>query len=80
MSNVDVVRAWKDETYRNSLSEAERAALPPNPAGEIELAEADLSSVVAGASKPGGGGGGGGGTGTGRGTGGNCSRVACCRR
>jgi mersacidin/lichenicidin family type 2 lantibiotic len=51
MSHVDVVRAWKDEAYRLSLSEAERAALPPNPAGLIELAEADLDNV-SGGSRP----------------------------
>ncbi len=47
MSNLDVVRAWKDESYRNSLSEAERAMLPANPAGPIELTEEQLE--VAGA-------------------------------
>src|SRR4051794_23240689 len=31
-SHVDVVRAWKDSEYRAGLSEAERAALPENPA------------------------------------------------
>src|SRR5262249_27576124 len=33
VKNVDVIRAWKDEAYRASLSAAERAALPPNPGG-----------------------------------------------
>jgi mersacidin/lichenicidin family type 2 lantibiotic len=35
MSTQTIVRAWKDESYRSSLSEAERAALPANPAGVI---------------------------------------------
>jgi hypothetical protein len=30
MLNMDVIRAWKDEAYRLSLGETERAVLPPN--------------------------------------------------
>ena len=43
-----VCRAWKDPAYRNSLTEAERAVLPPNPAGSIELSDADLGKVAGG--------------------------------
>lgn len=32
-----IVRSWKDEEYRASLSPAELALLPGNPAGLIEL-------------------------------------------
>jgi mersacidin/lichenicidin family type 2 lantibiotic len=39
---MDIIRAWKDAEYRNSLSEAERAALPPNPAGIVELPDDDM--------------------------------------
>lgn len=35
MSKVNVVRAWKDATYRNSLSREQFAQLPANPAGKI---------------------------------------------
>ena len=52
MSGVNVVRAWKDEEYRLSLTEAERAALPQNPAGLIELAETDLDQVAGGVFLP----------------------------
>ena len=45
MSNNKIIRAWKDPAYRNSLSEAERAALPANPAGSIEVSDADLGNV-----------------------------------
>jgi|HubBroStandDraft_1064217.scaffolds.fasta_scaffold67093_2 mersacidin/lichenicidin family type 2 lantibiotic len=45
-----IIRAWKDPNYRNSLSDAERAALPPNPAGEIEIGDAALRGVVGGLS------------------------------
>lgn len=48
MSHLDVVRAWKDEEYRLSLSEAERAALPNHPAGLIELSDGDLFEVAGG--------------------------------
>jgi mersacidin/lichenicidin family type 2 lantibiotic len=48
MSPNNVIRAWKDPAYRNSLTEAERAALPANPAGSIELSDADLGRVAGG--------------------------------
>jgi mersacidin/lichenicidin family type 2 lantibiotic len=48
MSHQDIIRAWKDEEYRNSLSESERAQLPENPAGLIELADAELEAVAGG--------------------------------
>jgi mersacidin/lichenicidin family type 2 lantibiotic len=48
MSNINIIRAWKDEAYRNSLSEAERAALPENPAGILELADTELADVNGG--------------------------------
>jgi mersacidin/lichenicidin family type 2 lantibiotic len=45
---VDVVRAWKDPAYRKSLTAEERAALPPNPAGLVELGKEDLGLVTGG--------------------------------
>ncbi len=42
----DIERTWKDETYRQSLGEEQRAALPANPAGE--LSEAELEAVNGG--------------------------------
>src|SRR5262245_51100982 len=42
MSKLNVVRAWRDAKYRRSLSEAERAILPDNPAGLVELSDDDL--------------------------------------
>ncbi len=48
MSNDHIARAWKDEEYRNSLSAEERAALPENPAGAIELNSDELTNVAAG--------------------------------
>jgi mersacidin/lichenicidin family type 2 lantibiotic len=51
MSTLDIVRAWKDEEYCNSLSDTQRASLPQNPAGIIELTDAELSAVGAGAAE-----------------------------
>lgn len=41
----NVVRAWKDETYRQSLSVEQLAVLPANPAGEIELTDVELEAI-----------------------------------
>ncbi len=53
MSQQDVIRAWKDPEYRNSLSAAELEGLPVHPAGVIEAglvpldaADARLTSTV----------------------------------
>jgi mersacidin/lichenicidin family type 2 lantibiotic len=48
MSPEDTIRAWKDAKFRQSLGAEERALLPDNPAGFVELSEADLG-LVAGA-------------------------------
>lgn len=48
MSKSDIIRAWKDEQYRGSLTNAQRAALPANPAGAIELTDSELGAVVGG--------------------------------
>lgn len=44
----DLVRAWKDESYRQSLNEEQLNSLPANPAGELELTGADLEAVYGG--------------------------------
>jgi mersacidin/lichenicidin family type 2 lantibiotic len=55
MSKLDIIRAWKDEEYREGLSAAERSRLPQNPAGLIELTEPDMADVAGGTfSYPGG--------------------------
>ena len=48
MSNLDVIRAWKDAEYRNSLSEAEQAQLPEHPAGLIEISDTELDAAAGG--------------------------------
>ena len=42
----DIARAWKDESYRQSLNEEQLNMLPANPAGE--LTDADLAAVSGG--------------------------------
>ena len=48
MAKVDIVRAWKDEEYRASLTQAERALLPAHPAGLIELDDEEMKKVMGG--------------------------------
>lgn len=49
MSQENIIRAWKDENFRQQLSERERDLLPAHPAGLIELTDADLGAVAGGA-------------------------------
>jgi mersacidin/lichenicidin family type 2 lantibiotic len=44
MSKAEIIRAWKDPLYRQGLSNAELAALPENPAGRVELTDAELDN------------------------------------
>ena len=48
MNEVDIVRAWKDEAYRASLTYTQRGTLPENPAGLVELNDVDLEGLVGG--------------------------------
>ena len=41
LSNEDIIRAWKDEEFRQGLSDAQRAQLPDHPAGAIEMSDLD---------------------------------------
>lgn len=50
MKKRDVIRAWRDGEYYSSLSSAERAALPDNPASVIELNDEVLASLSGGCS------------------------------
>src|SRR5258707_6038044 len=48
MRIFDIVRAWKDAEYRQSLSAEKKGLLPEHPAGSIELADEQLSQVGGG--------------------------------
>ena len=52
MSKLDIVRAWKDEEYVNSLTDMQRAMVPQNPAGIIELTDEDLHGAGGGQIAP----------------------------
>jgi len=43
-----IVRSWKNEDYRLSLSVDEQALLPENPAGLIELSDQELLGIDGG--------------------------------
>jgi len=47
MSQSDIIRAWKDPLYSSTLGAQELAALPPHPAGAVEVADQDLSGDAA---------------------------------
>jgi mersacidin/lichenicidin family type 2 lantibiotic len=52
---INTIRAWKDSSYRASLSEAEQAQLPENPVGQIELTDEELKAVCGAQAMTGGG-------------------------
>ncbi len=45
MNTLNLIRAWKDASYRATLTTEELTALPENPAGLIELDDAALGDV-----------------------------------
>ncbi len=47
MSIKDIIRAWKDSSFRASLSDEQRALLPTNPIGEV-LSEEQLQAITGG--------------------------------
>ncbi len=49
MSNNEIIRAWKDEDYFNNLSQEKRSQLPENPAGIVELSDAEMEILAGGA-------------------------------
>lgn len=42
MPTMEIVRAWKDEAYRDTLTTEQRAQLPAHPSGVIEFGEPQL--------------------------------------
>jgi mersacidin/lichenicidin family type 2 lantibiotic len=48
MKKIDIARAWRDEDYYLSLSDAERAALPANPAAMMTVDDAGLRAANGG--------------------------------
>jgi mersacidin/lichenicidin family type 2 lantibiotic len=48
MTSQQIVRAWKDPAFRNTLGQAERELLPAHPAGLIELSDEELRPAAGG--------------------------------
>jgi len=48
MTTDQIVRSWKNDSYRLSLSLDEQALLPDNPAGLSELTDAELLGIDGG--------------------------------
>jgi mersacidin/lichenicidin family type 2 lantibiotic len=46
MSNVNIIRAWKDADYRRSLTDEQRARVPAHPSGAIEFQDRSLELAV----------------------------------
>ena len=69
MSHQEIIRAWKDAAYRNSLSAEQLSQLPEHPAGMSALADETLQAIVGGVMDAHGGG---------CGTGTNCTKRANC--
>jgi mersacidin/lichenicidin family type 2 lantibiotic len=46
MAKLNIIRAWKDEGYRTSLSDEDRSQVPESPAGAIDLADTELDYVA----------------------------------
>ena len=45
MNKADIIRAWKDEEFRASLTDEERSSLPEHPSGVIELLDSELTAA-----------------------------------
>ena len=48
MRTEDIIRAWKDEAFRQSLDTNQQARLPEHPVGLIELHDEDLAEAAGG--------------------------------
>ena len=46
MTHKNIIRAWKDAEFRNSLSEKERELLLDHPSGLIQITDGELGAVV----------------------------------
>jgi mersacidin/lichenicidin family type 2 lantibiotic len=48
MSTEHIIRAWRDEEYRESLNAEQSAVLPESPIGAIELSDHELAEAEGG--------------------------------
>jgi len=52
MLTQNIIQAWKDEDFRESLLPADRSSLPENPAGLVELPDDELRKVTGADAEP----------------------------
>ena len=45
MTKDQIIRAWKDEEFRSSLSELELSVLPEHPAGMVQISDDEMGNV-----------------------------------
>jgi mersacidin/lichenicidin family type 2 lantibiotic len=45
-TDVSIIRYWKDERYRNSLTKEQVDKLPKNPAGEVALPDEEITRIA----------------------------------
>ena len=48
MTNEEIIRAWKDESYRNGMSVTQRAQIPDHPSGLVQLSDEELTEAAGG--------------------------------
>ena len=48
MSTKHIIRAWRDEEYREALDAEQRELLPESPIGAIELSDHELAEAEGG--------------------------------
>ena len=52
MTSAEIIRSWKDDEFRSTLSRSRQRRLPPNPAGMVELTDEQLLGVDGGSLPP----------------------------
>ena len=52
MPTLEIVKAWKDQEYRDTLTAEQRDAVPEHPPGVIESTESDLKEENSFAPQP----------------------------
>lgn len=52
MSSEQIERAWRDRSYRASLTDREREELPDHPSGPVEIPEGILDQIGGGTTIP----------------------------
>lgn len=46
MSEMEIIKAWKDVNYRRSLTEKQLAQIPGNPAGTLQVSQSSPGKLT----------------------------------